>query len=105
MAGLGWPTAAYANLVRQAKLDGGTVTAVKDVVVPKPLLTTEEQQKLKSAGKYPTYEDTMPRQEGLINLRGLATAAGTVSFVAQQPGIQDGPPAQQTARRSACLDG
>lgn len=89
----------YADLVRQVSLEGGSLGAVKNIIEPKPLLTKEQQEQIKKSGKYPKYEDTVPKQEGLINLRGYVDAAGVAHFVGEDPGITDGPSSQQTGRR------
>ncbi len=104
-AAVAWGTSDYADLVRQATLDGPAVARVKDLIVPRPLVTAQEQQRLRALGKYPKYEDTRPRQDGLINLRGHVAADGTVHFVAEHPGIKDGPSANQTGRRIVLWDG
>ena len=100
-----WGSYNYADLVRQATLDGANVAAVKDLVVPKPLLTKAQQDQMKAAGKYPKYEDTTPRQEGLYNLRGFVDARGAAHFVAEFPGIKDGPSDTQTGRQIMLWDG
>jgi len=100
-----WGSYSYADLVRQATLDGANVAAVKDLVAPKPLLTKEQQDQMKAAGKYPKLEDTTPRQEGLYNLRGFVDARGAAHFVAEFPGINDGPSDAQTGRQIMLWDG
>lgn len=94
----------YCNLVRKAQLDGSEA-ATKDIIVPKALLTKEEQDKIKAKGKVAPYEDTMPAKEGLINLRGYVDASGTAHFVAEHPGKTDGPTAQQTGKQIVHWDG
>lgn len=95
----------YANLVRSAALDGARVASVRDLIAPKPILTQEEQAKMKAAGRNPSNEETTPRRDGLINLRGYVDAQGLAHFVAEHPGIQDGPTAQQTGKRIVHWDG
>ena len=95
----------YANLVRQTTLDGATLGAVKDVIVPKPVLTKQQIEQMKSTGRYPKYEDTVPKRDGLINLRGYVDARGTACFVAEHPGIQDGPSSQQTGKQLVLWNG
>lgn len=99
------PYSTLANLVRQASLEGGALGAVKDLIVPKPLLTKEEQEAMKKAGKYPKYEDTTPRQNGIINLAGYVDASGTAHFVGEDPGVNEGPSAQQTGKQLVYWNG
>lgn len=95
----------YANQTRQTSLDGGALGPVKDIIAPKPLLTRDQQDALRAQGKYPKYEDTVPQQHGLINLSGYVDADGVAHFVAEDPGIKEGPIAQQTGRRIVYWDG
>lgn len=94
-----------AGLVRQVRLDGATAPSPIDLIAPKPLLTPEEQATMKAANHYPPYEDTRPREVGLINLRGYIDAAGKAHFVGEDPGIHDGPTSQQTGRRIMLWNG
>jgi hypothetical protein len=80
-----------AGLIRQVRMNGSSAPAPVDVIVPKPLLTAQEQATMTAAGHYPPREDTQPRQVGLINLRGYIDAAGKVHFVAEDPGNTMGP--------------
>ncbi|MBI3881016.1 MAG: exo-alpha-sialidase [Verrucomicrobia bacterium] len=98
-------TSAYANWVRQAALNGASAGSAKDLIVPKPLLTDEKIKAMRAAGQRVPYEETVPRQNGLINLHGYADAKGVAHFVAEHPGIQDGPSAQQTGRQIVVWDG
>ncbi|HVY69114.1 MAG TPA: hypothetical protein VHH73_04265 [Verrucomicrobiae bacterium] len=95
----------YANLVRDAILDGSTVKSVKDLTTPRPVLGDEQAKQLRAAGKPVKYEDTRPVEAGLINLRGFINPQGTPRFVAESPGIKDGPPGQQTGRQVVVWDG
>lgn len=89
----------YADLVRQTSFEGAALGTVKDLIVPKPIMTKEEQEASKKAGKYPKYEDTQPHQDGMINLAGYVDAAGTAHFVLEGPGIDEGPAEQKTGKR------
>lgn len=100
-----WGGGNYANLIRQVALNGPAPGEVKDIIAPKPLLTKEEQEAMKKTGKYPQYEDTVPRKDGLINLRGYVDAEGTAHFVGEDAGIKDGPSDQQTGNRIRHWDG
>jgi hypothetical protein len=100
-----WGAGNYANLIRQVALNGSAPGEVKDIIAPKPLLTKEEQEAMKKAGNYPQYEDTVPRKDGLINLRGYVDAGGTAHFVGEDQGIKDGPSDQQTGNRIRHWDG
>ena len=80
-----------AGLIRQVRMNGSSAPAPVDVIVPKPLLTPQEQATMTAAGHYPPREDTQPRQVGLINLRGYIDAAGKAHFVAEDPGNTMGP--------------
>lgn len=93
----------HANLVRQARLDGDKPGTPQDLIVPKPLLTREEQDKMKAAGTYPAYEDTQPRKNGMINLRGYIDDRGVAHFVAEDFGITEGD--RQTGKRIVLWDG
>lgn len=95
----------YANLVRMADLDGSAVSAVRDVVQPKPIVTETDARNIRAAGGTVPYEDMSPKKDGLINLRGFVDASGTVRFVAEHPGIQDGPSSGQTGKRIVYWDG
>ena len=95
----------YANLVRDAILDGAAAKSIKDLTSPRPILTEEQTKLLRAAGKPVKYEDTSPPEAGLINLRGCIDAQGTVRFVAENPGIKDGPSTQQTGRQIVVWDG
>jgi hypothetical protein len=81
------------------------VAGVKDLIVPKPLLTPQEQQRFRAAGKVAPYEKTRPRPDELINLRGQVSPDGTARFVAEQPGLRDGPSSTHTGRRIVLWDG
>jgi hypothetical protein len=105
LAAVGWSTSAYADLVREATLEGASVAGVKDVIAPKPILTKEQQAQIRAAGHSPNYEDTRPKNEGLINLRGYVDGQGAVHFVAESPGVQSGPSSQQTGRQIVLWDG
>ncbi len=78
----------HASLVRQATLDGATAS-LRDLRSPKPLLTEQEQAAMKAAGNYPPYEETTPRMEGVIDLRGVVAADGAVRFTAKDFGVLD----------------
>lgn len=77
----------YANLVRQAVLDGSSVGPVKDLLAPKPLLTDEGIKALRAAGKSVDYDETRPRKRGLMNMRGYLNAEGAARFIAEHPGM------------------
>lgn len=95
----------YADLTCQAKLDGTQLTDQKDLITPKHILTQEEQDALHAQGKNFTYEETVPRQEGLWNLRGYIDNQGVAHFVAEDYGIKSGPSDQQTGSRIVHWDG
>jgi hypothetical protein len=100
----GWGAATYASLVRQATLNGAA-NEVKDIVIPKPILTKEEQAEMNKKGIQVKYEDTVARKDGLLNLRGYVDAEGIAHFVGEDPGIVDGPSDQQTGKRIRHWDG
>jgi hypothetical protein len=95
----------YANLVREAVLDGQVIKSEKNLTTPKPVLTDEQAKQLRAAGKPVKYEDTKPTETGLINLRGFIDAQGTTHFVGESPGIKDGPSSQQTGKQIVVWDG
>lgn len=97
--------ASYANLVRDAVLDGAATKSIKDLTSPKPILTDEQVKQLRAANKPVKYDDTKPAETGLINLRGFVDAQGTTRFVAENPGIKDGPSSQQTGKQIVVWDG
>lgn len=95
----------YANLTCHARLDGDRLTDQKDLITPKHILTQAEQEALRAQGKNFTYEETVPRQEGLWNLRGYVDAQGVAHFIAEDYGIKSGPSDQQTGSRIVHWDG
>ena len=101
----GWGSAKYANLVQQMLLQGSAPGAVTPLLSPPPLPTNEQIAAARTAGHAIPYDQQRPRSDGLINLRGYVTAAGVTHFVAEQPGITDGPTSQQTGKRIVHWDG
>lgn len=97
--------ASCANLVRDAVLDGPATKSIKDLTTPKPILSDEQVKQLRAANKPVKYEDTKPTETGLINLRGFVDAQGITRFVAEHPGIKDGPSSQQTGKQIVVWDG
>lgn len=97
--------ASCANLVRDAVLDGPATKSIKDLTSPKPILSDEQVKQLRAANKPVKYEDTKPTEAGLINLRGYVDAQGRTRFVAESPGIKDGPSSQQTGKQIVVWDG
>lgn len=95
----------FADLVRDAVLDGPAVKSVTPLTSPKPILSDEQIKQLRAAGQPVKYEDTRPVETGFINLRGYVDARGTTRFVAETPGIKDGPTSQQTGRQIVIWDG
>jgi hypothetical protein len=93
----------YADLVVDAELRGPTVGAERAVIAPVPLPTPEQQEAMKRAGHYPSFAETHPKQEGFMNLRGFLDDRNRVHFVAECPGIADGP--QKCGRRLMSFDG
>jgi hypothetical protein len=77
----------YANLVRQAVLDGTGVQQMKDILVPKPLLNDDGIKALRAAGKPVDYDETRPKKMGLMNMRGYVTSEGEARFIAEHPGL------------------
>lgn len=77
----------YANLVRQAVLDGTGVQQMKDILVPKPLLTEDGIKTLRAAGKPVDYDETRPKKMGLMNMRGYVSGEGVARFIAEHPGL------------------
>ncbi|HEY1174069.1 MAG TPA: sialidase family protein [Verrucomicrobiae bacterium] len=100
----GWGSATYAGLVRQATLNGAN-SVVKDILIPPPIVTKEEQAEMSKKGIYVKYEDTVPKKDGLMNLRGYVDAEGIAHFVGEDQGIKDGPSDQQTGNRIRHWDG
>ncbi len=95
----------YADLVREATLDGAAAPKTKDLVAPKPLPTQADQDAAKAKGKYFSYAQLHARQEGFINLRGYVDANGVTRFVAEQPGHVDDEGNQTTGKQIVYFDG
>lgn len=100
----GWGAAQYANLVQQAVLDGAAPGA------PKALISTSLPTKARldaahAAGHDIPYDQQRPKKDGLHNLRGYIDAAGAAHFVAEDPGISEGPSSEQTGARIVLWDG
>ncbi len=102
---LGWASYTYANQVRHAALNGAALGEVKDIITPQVIPTKEEQAEMSKKGIHVKYEDTVPKKEGLLNLRGYVDAEGIAHFVAEDPGLTDGPSDQQTGKRIRHWDG
>ena len=90
----------YANNVDQLTFDGAGAPKVTSLRVARHVLTQAEQDAMKAAGKYPAYEDTVPKFDGLWNLNGYIADDGRPRFLAE--GYQE---SSQTAEQIQRFDG
>lgn len=97
--GRGMP-AKNANNVDQLVFDGASEPTVTHLIVAKHVMTQAEQEASKAAGKYPAYEDTVPKDDGLWNLNGYIAADGRPRFLCE--GNQ---PTSQTPQAIIRFDG
>ncbi|MBI1372979.1 MAG: hypothetical protein GC159_09485 [Phycisphaera sp.] len=95
----------HANLIREAVLDGAALGASKDLIAPKPLATPADEAAARAAGKPIPYEDTVPKRDGLINLRGYVDKDGAVKFVAEEQEMTSAPPDQRHGKLLVLWDG
>lgn len=73
-----------ANNVDQLVLDGAAEPKVVPLQVARHILTPAEQAAMKAAHKYPAYEETVPKSDGVWNLNGYIADDGRPRFLAER---------------------
>lgn len=82
--GRGMP-AKNANNIDQLIFDGAAEpVSVVRLQTERHFLTPAEQEASKAAGKYPAYEDTIPKNDGTWNLNGYIADDGKARFLAEK---------------------
>jgi len=100
-----WTFFQYCNEVVTARFDGPALVERRIVLTPKPLPTQAEIDAAMAAGRPYSSEQRQPRREGLLNLRAMLSANGTMCFLGEHPGIAEGASDLQTGRRLVYWDG
>lgn len=102
---LGIASGNYANRVASRVLDGANIGPINLVIEPEAVLTQQQVQAARAAGRPVDYDKTRPRSDGLINLRGLIGGDGKPLFIAEHPGGVDQYGNINTGRRIVLWDG
>ncbi len=100
-----WTFFQYANQVLTARLEGNALVDKRTLISPKPLPTPEQVAAAMAAGRPISGDDQKPRREGILNLRALLRADGTMTFLGEHSGVAEGASDQQTGRRLVYWDG
>ena len=72
------------NNVDQLTFDGAGAPKVTHLQVAEHVLTEAEQKARQAAGKYPSYEETVPKNDGPWNLNGYIADDGRPRFLAEK---------------------